>query len=251
MFGILQVKHHKAMWFNGRKFRIKKLDETKKTADSGITAVFEVTNVSSRSDRHPELSENRYYGYLEDIIDCDFKSFSLVLFVVKWYRLRLNQRDPDRTVIEHANGFTMVNTRALEPTSSEPYVLPSQCEQVFYSEVPNRVGWSFVIRHEPRGRPVKYNVDEDQEGIEEDDDVDDQDELNDHLLEEDNEELLEPYDDVGDNVHEDDISDNDFVETDIDDVDDDIAINPYNVESGSDDSTDVDNFDGEDDHESQ
>ena len=87
MFGILQVKHHKAMWFNGRKFRIKKLDETKKTADSGITAVFEVTNVSSRSDRHPELSENRHYGYLEDIIDCDFKSFSLVLFVVKWYRL--------------------------------------------------------------------------------------------------------------------------------------------------------------------
>ena len=188
---------------------------------------------------------------MEDIIDCDFKSFSLVLFVVKWYRLRLNQRDPDRTVIEHANGFTMVNTRALEPRTSEPYVLPSQCEHVFYSEVPNRVGWSFVIRHELRGRPVKYNVDEDQDSIEEDDDVDDQDELNDHLLEEDNEELLEPYDDVGDNVHEYDISDNDFFETDIDDVDDDMAINPYNLESGSDDSTDVDSLDGEDDHESQ
>ena len=43
---------------NGRKYRIKKLDETKKTCDSGISAVFEVTNVSSRSDRRPELSEN-------------------------------------------------------------------------------------------------------------------------------------------------------------------------------------------------
>ena len=71
----MQVKHHMAMWCNGHKYRIKKLDETRKTSDSGITAVFEVTNVSSRSDRHLKFLENRYYGYLEDIIDCDFKSF--------------------------------------------------------------------------------------------------------------------------------------------------------------------------------
>ena len=100
------------------------MDETKKTSYCGISKVFEVTNVSSISDRHPELSENRYYGYLEDIIQCDFKSFKVVLFVVKWYRLQLNQRDPDRTIIEHDNGFTMVNTRLFE-LGTEPYVLPS------------------------------------------------------------------------------------------------------------------------------
>ena len=83
---------------NGGRYRIKKLDETKKTSDSEIFVVFEVTNVSSRTDRHPEVSKNRYYGYLEDIIQCDFKSFEVVLFIVKWYRLRLNQRDPDRTI---------------------------------------------------------------------------------------------------------------------------------------------------------
>ena len=58
MFDILQVKHHKAMWCNGCKFRIKMLDDMKKTCDSGITAVFQVTNVSSRSDIHPKVSEN-------------------------------------------------------------------------------------------------------------------------------------------------------------------------------------------------
>ena len=119
-------------------YHIKKLDEIKKTCDFGISAVFEVTNVSSRSDRRPELSQNRYYGYLEDIIDCDFKSFKIILFVVKWYKLRLNRFDTDRTVIEHDNGFTMVNTRSLESRTSEPYVLPSQCEHVFYSKVPGR-----------------------------------------------------------------------------------------------------------------
>ena len=90
VYGLLKVRHHKAMWCNGHKFRIKTLDEMKKNFDCGITAVFEVTNVSSRSDRHPEFSENRYYGYLEDIIWCDFNSLKLVLFIINWYRLRLN-----------------------------------------------------------------------------------------------------------------------------------------------------------------
>ena len=102
------------MWCNGCKFHIKKLDDKKKTSDCGITVVFQVTNVSSRSDKHWQVYENLYYGYLEDIIECDFNSFKIVLFEVKWYRLRMNERDPERTVTEHATVFTMVNIRALE-----------------------------------------------------------------------------------------------------------------------------------------
>ena len=127
MYGILQVKQHKCMRCNGHKFYIKKLDETKKTLDYGISAVFEVTNVSSRSDKHPELSENRYYGYLEDILHCDFNSFKVVMFIFKWYKLWLNWCDPNKTIIGHDNGFTMVNTSLFEP-GENPYVLPSQCE---------------------------------------------------------------------------------------------------------------------------
>ena len=51
----------------------------------------------------------------------------------------------------------MVNTRLFDP-GTEPYVLPRQCEQVFYSKVPGKAGWSFVVRHDSRGRPVKYNL---------------------------------------------------------------------------------------------
>jgi hypothetical protein len=88
LLSMLQLKHHKAMWCNGRKFRIKMLDDKMKTSDCGITAVFKVTNISSRSDRNLEETENRYYGHLEDIIECDFNSFKIVLFEVKWYRLQ-------------------------------------------------------------------------------------------------------------------------------------------------------------------
>jgi hypothetical protein len=41
----------------------------------------------------------------------------------------MHEHDLERTVIEHDNGFTMVNTRTFEP-GTETYVLPSQCEQV-------------------------------------------------------------------------------------------------------------------------
>ena len=71
----------------------------------------------------------------------------------------MNQHDTYITIIEHDNEFTMVNTRLIEP-GTKPYVLPIQCEKVFYSEVPGKAGWSFVVRHNPRRRPVKYNLDE-------------------------------------------------------------------------------------------
>ena len=80
---MIQLIHHNTMWCNGRNFHIKNLDDKRKTFNCGITTVFQVTNVSSRSERHPEVSENRYYGYLEYKIECDFNSFEIVLFEVK------------------------------------------------------------------------------------------------------------------------------------------------------------------------
>jgi hypothetical protein len=242
MSGILQLKHHKAMWCNGRKFRIKQLDETRKTFDSGITAVFQVTNVSSRSDRRPRESENRYYGFLNDIIECDFNSFKLVLFDVKWYRLRMHEHDEERTVIQHANGFPMIKTMVFEK-ENDRYVFPSQCEQVFYSKVPGKRDWSFVVRYDPRGRPVKYIVDE-EDDIEEEDDVELEKEEYGSTDEEDRED--EPG--VGDNapVLDDDI-DEDMLENDIDDDDD--IINPFNIVSEPDVDTDVELDDQEEDTE--
>ena len=183
---------------------------------------------------------------MEDIIQCDFKSFKVILFVIKWYRLRFNQRDPVRTIIEHDNEFTMVNTRLFEP-GIEPYVLPSQCEQVFYSEVPGKAGWSFFVRHNIRGRPVKYNLDDaNEEGSleEEDDDKehDHHDLGDDDDPAEDVQEIVE-LDDVADNADEDYTDDDTMSITDDDDNDD--MANPYNVESRSDDMDD--DLDEEDD----
>ena len=81
----------------------------------------------------------------------------------------------------------MVNIRLFE-LGMDPYVLSIQCEQVFYSKVPGKESWSFIVRHDLRGMPIKYNLEEgNEEGLEEEDDDEDRDqhEFDDHDPEED------------------------------------------------------------------
>ena len=120
----------------------------------------------------------------------------------------MNEHDLERTVIEHANGFTMVNTRALE-LGIEPYVLPSQCEKDFYSQVPGKACWSYIVRNDPRRRSVKYNAVEEENNVEEEGDVDW--EQLDVDIDVSDEEFGHEFD------HPNDVADN---EIDIDDIDD-------------------------------
>ena len=61
----------------------------------------------------------------------------------------------------------------LDELGRNNYVLPSQCKLVFYSEIPSRGGWLFLVRYDPRGRLVKYNVEEEND-IEEEDDAEEE-----------------------------------------------------------------------------
>jgi hypothetical protein len=177
---------------------------------------------------------------LNDIIECDFNSFKLVLFDVKFYRLQIHEHDEKRTIIQHANRFLMIKTKNFEK-SNDCYVFPSQCEQVFYSKVIGKRDWTFVVRYDPTGRPVKYIVDE-EDDIEEEHDVELEQEEYGSTYEEDEED--EPG--VGDNspVLDDDINE-DMLENDIDDDDD--IINPFNIVSKPNVDTDVELDDQEED----
>ena len=156
----------------------------------------------------------------------------------------MHERDPERIFIEHVNGFTMVNTRAFEP-GTEPYVLPSQCEQVFYSQVRGKAGWSYVVRYDPRGRPVRYNqldIDEDNPEEEDHNDEDNEQVAIINVLDKEVEEVDHP------NVADHDLSDDldDYISEN--DMDDDGDMNePFsNIYSEPDPATDVE-FDEEED----
>jgi hypothetical protein len=134
----------------------------------------------------------------------------------------------------------MIKKMVFEKTNDR-YVFPSQCKQVFYSKVPGKRDWSFVFRYDPRGRPIKYTVDE-EDDIEEEYDVELEQEEYGSTDEEDGED--EPG--VGDiaPVLDDDI-DEDMLENDIDDDDD--IINPFNSVSEPDADTDIE-LDDQEEH---
>ena len=146
----------------------------------------------------------------------------------------------------------MVNTRTFEP-GLESYVPPSQCEQVFYCEVPGKPSQSFVFRYDPRGRHVKYNVPEEDDIQELEGDTEEHEEVDRVSSDDEVEEVDRPYD-VDDNVLDDAISDDDFIEN-YDSTDDDVDMaNPFDDDSEiSDDDTEYDDIDadldGEDHHE--
>lgn len=90
------------------------------------------------------------------------------MFDVNGYRLQMHENDEERIVIQHANIFPMIKTMVFEG-QNDRYVFPSQCEQVFDSKALSERDWSFVVRYDPRGRPVKYIVEEENDIEEEDD----------------------------------------------------------------------------------
>jgi hypothetical protein len=157
----------------------------------------------------------------------------------------MHERDEEITVIQHANRFPMIKTTMFE-RGHDRYVFPSQCEQVFYSNVPGERDWSFVVRYDRRGRPIKYTHLQEEDDIEdqEDDSTEYQTEPEDHGGSTDEEDEEDHDLGIGDNIA---ITDDDFdenmLENDIDDDDD--IINPFNIVSELDDDTDVE-FDEED-----
>jgi hypothetical protein len=156
----------------------------------------------------------------------------------------MHERAEERTVIQHANRFPMIKTTVFK-RGHDHYVFPSQYDQVFYSNVPCERDWSFVVRYDPRGRPIKHTHLQEEDDIEDkEDDSTDQTELEDHAGSTDEEYEEEHNLGVEDNIAilDDDVNEN-MLENDIDDDDD--IINPFNIVSEPDDDTYVD-FDEED-----
>ena len=86
-----------------------------------------------------------------------------------------------KELLFNANGFPMIKTTMFE-RGHDRYVFPSQCEHVFYSNVSGERDWSFVVRYDPRGGPIKYTHLQEEDDIEdqEDDSIEYQTESEDH-----------------------------------------------------------------------
>lgn len=124
---------------NGYRFHTKSRDSRCTTQNSGVFLTAETTSFANSKDQNPIIGDVNYYGSIEDIIEVDYWGiFTVVLFKCCWY-----QEEKD------SFGLTWVNFNKL-CFKSEPYVLASQVQQVFYVEDPTANSVHYVIKRLPR-----------------------------------------------------------------------------------------------------
>ena len=98
---------------------------------------------SARDTRHTADMVTSY-GVLTEIILLDYHMFSVPLFKCNWVNRGYGVKEED--------GFTLVNLHVNQtPYLQDPYILPSQAKQVFYSREDEESPWYVVMRAPPRG----------------------------------------------------------------------------------------------------
>ena len=126
------------------------------TFDSGV-ACLEANEQSAGTGKD-------YVGVLKDIFLLDYDDIKtpVIVFSCVWKRRYDNQRKS--TYVRDSIGFLVVNFRFNTSKSVDPFVFPSQCNQVFFADddlQPAGSQWKVILRKEARSRRK----------VEEDDDV--------------------------------------------------------------------------------
>ena len=124
---------------NGYRFHTNSRDSRCTTQNSGVFLTAITTSFASAKDQNPIVGNVNYYGSIEEIFELDYwGSFTVVLFKCCWY-----QEEKDNY------GLTKVNFSRL-CHKSDPYVLASQVQQIFYVEDPTEKMVNYVIKKLPR-----------------------------------------------------------------------------------------------------
>jgi hypothetical protein len=126
------------------------------TYDSGVASFFNHDNVD---DNHHPSRQLQYVDVLKDILQLDSGAMStpIVLFRCDWVRNALdNCGNP--TYKRDDVGFLMANFRHMLPEDIEPFVFPSQVQQVFYANDQHTPWWKVVLHAEPRSMCVFFDT---------------------------------------------------------------------------------------------
>ena len=90
-------------------------------------------------------------GYIEEILELDYRNHCTTVLVCDWVQ---PSHDPRTSNIQRDRyGFTIANFNRMDgKVHSNSFAFPLHCQQVFFSNDPTRPGWKIVCRTDVRGR---------------------------------------------------------------------------------------------------
>ncbi|CAE6012845.1 unnamed protein product [Arabidopsis arenosa] len=133
---------HKGFIVNGQRFHTDAVK--RKTQNSGVTyEAFSMCRSSAR-DMRQVADMLTYYGVIKEVLLMDYHMFKVTLFRCNWANTGNGVKEED--------GFTLVNLHMNQTAYlKDPFILPSQAKQVFYSREDDNSNWYVVMRAPPRG----------------------------------------------------------------------------------------------------
>ena len=124
------VVYNQAYYINGFKFEIQLVENARVTQNSGVVTVGDEGKV--------------FYGVLTDIMEVKYMSSPpKILFKCIWRDIG------GRGMKIDDYKFTSMNTTGTG-YEDEPFIFPSQVQQVYYNKNPRNEDWSVVCRWKPR-----------------------------------------------------------------------------------------------------
>ncbi|XP_010419111.1 PREDICTED: uncharacterized protein LOC104704777 [Camelina sativa] len=141
------VPRHTAQSYKGyviNAHRFHRDDVKRITQNSGVT--YEAFNMcrSSARDSRQMADMVVYYRVVKEIIILDYHMFQVPLFKCSWANRGYGVKEEDN--------FTLVNLYMNQSSFlQDPYIMPSQAKQVFYSREDDSSSWYVVMRAPPRG----------------------------------------------------------------------------------------------------
>ncbi|MCO5609713.1 hypothetical protein L7F22_063945 [Adiantum nelumboides] len=150
-----KYKSYSAAWSRGRHFRVDHIDKKRVTFDSGVMAKFEQASRRRATDQNIMIAEMQYFGLLKEIINAYYRSFTILIFDVQWFKVIME--GPNATVRRDVSGFIKVDSTKPWSDLRDTFVLPEHCEQVIFYPKPSDERWWYVIEVAPRGARIYEN----------------------------------------------------------------------------------------------
>ena len=152
---------YRAMYAHGMHLRIRTAEEEKVTCDSAVAAAVLRRNRGRSSDRGGQVQKTEYVGWIEEIVELDYRNHCCVVLVCSWIPGTTTGQNPK--VVRDDYGFTLGNFRNTMPLGPDSFAFPTQCIQVFYSDdqlKSTRTGgdWKVICSTDVRGRRGDINA---------------------------------------------------------------------------------------------
>lgn len=142
---------HRQMHAFGMHLRIRTAELGLVTRDSGVVASFTRQLRWGLRNGQPLQRTEDYVGYIEEILELDYRNHCTTVLVCDWVRAGNDVRFPH--VQRDRYGFAVANFNHMDSkVHANSFAFPLHVQQVFFSDDPHRRGWKVICRTDVRGR---------------------------------------------------------------------------------------------------